>query len=49
MDIISQVIFDSPAFIVVCPAAFCSEFTTDLEAVEKELAHIVTDAVEVFD
>ena len=48
-DIISQIILDSPALIVVGPAAFCGKFAADLEAVEKELAHIVSDAVKVFD
>ena len=49
MHIRRQIILDPPPFIVIGAAALLAEFAPDLEAIEKKLAHIVPDAVKIFD
>ena len=49
MHIRRQIILDPPPFIVIGAAALLAEFPPDLEAIEKKLAHIVPDAVKIFD
>ena len=49
MDIAREIALNPAALIVIGTPAFLSKFTADLKAVEKELAHIVSDAFKIFD
>ncbi len=48
-DIATEIVFNPAPLIVVGAPALFPVFPPDLKAVEKELAHIVADTLEIFD